>query len=516
MGQKSQSTGKKAAPAQRVAAKNAAEDNGWQTQVFSKTNVLLIVGLAMLIAWRTMLFTGASLYSGSDNPERTLDAAALLNSFALIGVYALYAFRPAWMDALRAKRCMPVVLACGMFASTLCITHANTFEGAALVVVGGVLSGVSLSTLFMLYGLRCLVLDHRHIIAICATAFGLSSMLFAGFALAPTPSALPLTLAASLIPGGLLALGAKDGAGNPTSPGGSHAAPQSGVGKRQPQSETIDAKTFGRFIAIIVIWGFINEFVHTTIVSVGRLDTAEGLPVFMQPITSTIVVLAALLILIGVTLLPKSFKLSRAYRLALLLLLVSTMLLPLSSDRIMRAVSYSIATGSSTLISMTAWILNIAYAKSNTSQPPARTLAVAYLFWELGPFCGAHAASLAFPHVSAGQLQITWASILLACGLVFAYLSVFTESEADDLTKLFPSKRRAMFKERCIRIGRQYNLTEREVEVMSLLAKGRNASFIQDALFISYGTVATHRKHVYQKLSVHSQQELMDLIDKAK
>ena len=73
-----------------------------------------------------------------------------------------------------------------------------------------------------------------------------------------------------------------------------------------------------------------------------------------------------------------------------------------------------------------------------------------------------------------------------------------------------------MFKERCIRIGRQYNLTEREVEVMSLLAKGRNASFIQDALFISYGTVATHRKHVYQKLNVHSQQELMDLIDKAK
>ena len=48
---------------------------------------------------------------------------------------------------------------------------------------------------------------------------------------------------------------------------------------------------------------------------------------------------------------------------------------------------------------------------------------------------------------------------------------------------------------------------------MMLLARGRNAGYIQDTLFISYNTVTTHRKHIYQKMGIHSQQELLDLIE---
>ena len=48
---------------------------------------------------------------------------------------------------------------------------------------------------------------------------------------------------------------------------------------------------------------------------------------------------------------------------------------------------------------------------------------------------------------------------------------------------------------------------------MSLLARGRNVPFIEEELIISRNTIKTHVKHIYQKLDVHSQQELIDLVE---
>lgn len=38
--------------------------------------------------------------------------------------------------------------------------------------------------------------------------------------------------------------------------------------------------------------------------------------------------------------------------------------------------------------------------------------------------------------------------------------------------------------------------------------------FIQQELFLSAPTVSTHRQHIYQKLGIHSAQELIDLVQK--
>ncbi len=55
-------------------------------------------------------------------------------------------------------------------------------------------------------------------------------------------------------------------------------------------------------------------------------------------------------------------------------------------------------------------------------------------------------------------------------------------------------------------------LTPRETEVFDLLARGRSIPYVRDALVISKETAATHAKHVYSKLDVHSRQELIDLV----
>lgn len=46
-----------------------------------------------------------------------------------------------------------------------------------------------------------------------------------------------------------------------------------------------------------------------------------------------------------------------------------------------------------------------------------------------------------------------------------------------------------------------------------LLAKGRNASYIEESLFISYHTTKAHIYRIYQKLGIHSQQELIDAVE---
>lgn len=58
-----------------------------------------------------------------------------------------------------------------------------------------------------------------------------------------------------------------------------------------------------------------------------------------------------------------------------------------------------------------------------------------------------------------------------------------------------------------------YKLTKREREVFALLAHGRSVPYIRDALIISKDTAATHTKHIYAKLGVHSRQELISMVE---
>ncbi|MEC4184873.1 LuxR family transcriptional regulator [Adlercreutzia sp. R21] len=75
------------------------------------------------------------------------------------------------------------------------------------------------------------------------------------------------------------------------------------------------------------------------------------------------------------------------------------------------------------------------------------------------------------------------------------------------------SQREDDFRQTCQDLAQRCGLSEREVQVMMLLAQGRNSAYIQKQLFVSASTVSSHRQHVYQKLDIHSQQELIDLVE---
>ena len=65
----------------------------------------------------------------------------------------------------------------------------------------------------------------------------------------------------------------------------------------------------------------------------------------------------------------------------------------------------------------------------------------------------------------------------------------------------------------CLRLTEEHGLSGREAEILGYLARGRSQPYIREELVLSKNTVATHVKHIYQKLGVHSRQELLDLFE---
>ncbi|MEG0461501.1 response regulator transcription factor, partial [Gordonibacter sp.] len=73
--------------------------------------------------------------------------------------------------------------------------------------------------------------------------------------------------------------------------------------------------------------------------------------------------------------------------------------------------------------------------------------------------------------------------------------------------------RPGIFHIRCEIVAKRYGLSNRQREVLGMLAKGRNADYITEKLIISSHTAKAHIYNIYQKTGVHSRQELMDLVE---
>ena len=67
----------------------------------------------------------------------------------------------------------------------------------------------------------------------------------------------------------------------------------------------------------------------------------------------------------------------------------------------------------------------------------------------------------------------------------------------------------------CDELSKKYRLSPRQKEIFLMLAKGRNVQYIRDELVLSTPTVKSHIYSIYQKMGIHSHQELIDAIENA-
>lgn len=67
----------------------------------------------------------------------------------------------------------------------------------------------------------------------------------------------------------------------------------------------------------------------------------------------------------------------------------------------------------------------------------------------------------------------------------------------------------------CARLASSCGLTPRELDALVVLARGYDVARVQEDLGVSEGTALTHKRHIYQKLDVHTRSELLDRVHQA-
>ena len=163
----------------------------------------------------------------------------------------------------------------------------------------------------------------------------------------------------------------------------------------------------------------------------------------------------------------------------------------------------------------TMWLLALGYAHMRRAAPTA-VLGCVFASKYLGLFCGFGAVDL-LDIMGAGEATgpalVPNAVLVCVAVLACAYLIVFPERELLSLSPLLFGLSSESVEARCAQIAAEHGLTPRETEIFTLLARGRDVGFICAELYISRNTANAHRRAIYSKLGIHSQQELLDIVE---
>ena len=79
-----------------------------------------------------------------------------------------------------------------------------------------------------------------------------------------------------------------------------------------------------------------------------------------------------------------------------------------------------------------------------------------------------------------------------------------------DSNESLSGMRQATMQHNAEEMGKQFLLSDREVEVLALYALGFTQKRVAEELYISQGTAHAHIKRIYAKTGLHSRQEILD------
>lgn len=338
-------------------------------------------------------------------------------------------------------------------------------------------------------------------------------------------AALPIASLACLLPHGI-AGSQSTTSGHTLASGGSSAGTSTGpdASSLEPSTAQTPAKGAGflaahgsllRFALFVGGISFVNELVRTTNMTVqGSLSIGPNIGSYL---------LEATLVAVGIALISAAFKRDKdgrsvvaSYRGALFFTVLA-LLLPLTSadPALTTAIFFTFHLAVYSCFAYFWWLVVVRIMNAAGPDRGLRTF-----FWSFTCQTLASLAGIAGGEVALATFEVhTAVTIVLMVAVVIlllAYLALLPEALLIQLVKLAEAKEGGSFVEACRAVTERFGLSKREDEIMVMLAKGRDAAYICEQLVISKSTVSMHRQHIYRKLDIHSQQELIDLIDKTK
>lgn len=139
------------------------------------------------------------------------------------------------------------------------------------------------------------------------------------------------------------------------------------------------------------------------------------------------------------------------------------------------------------------------------------------VFIVLGNYASRAVGELA-PSASSADAVV---AVLTCLALVVSFFLLFSERELEARWGIKvlggealddEARRSDRLVERCDELVRAYGLTPREEEVLRELARRRESAAIAQNLMIAPGTLKAHTRHIYEKMGIHSREELYDLL----
>lgn len=429
----------------------------------------------------------------------TREASAVMGGLALSAVAVFSFWHP---DAFTSRRILGGMLfALGFGATALAAGFASGVPtalvcGAGLLTIGSKLSNI-------IVGIACVGLGTRRLgasIALAYTvAYGLRGLL------AEMPGAVNLALFC-IVPllAVLLAMRYAQAVLDQLHEEGSPA--------QMAIAEPASVLPFGhRLFLTLVVFRFIYGFTLTF----GEIDR--------MPVVMLVALVPLVCVLAYVVLSRDRFSPDALFQVSLLCSVAAFLLLPLG-QRAGSAVGVLLACGTGCFEIFMYFMLIALGARNTANALPLLAWGCAMASW--GTLVGANVGRL-MNDVAADPVASTLVAGSIVFGIVFYLVVVQRAFDFSSLIQRISSPEHmqvvadgtalaSSLRERCEALGRARGLTSREQEIFEYLARGRNVRFVQEKLTVSYNTVKTHVSHIYAKLDVHSQQELINLVEEGR
>lgn len=136
-----------------------------------------------------------------------------------------------------------------------------------------------------------------------------------------------------------------------------------------------------------------------------------------------------------------------------------------------------------------------------------------------GNIIGVILGDIAISQINQNPLGLAFFIAVLVTLLLTTFLLVFSEKVLFKPFNMMATKESlgisTDIQMKALRIAAENNLTQRESEMLALLARGKNKAAIANEQNLSKSTVHSHMMNIYRKLDVHNQQELISMVERS-
>ncbi len=484
------------------------------------------LGLAFLLAWVDLLFCfegvlrDREVMKGGLVHDPVFLCATIVASIALLACAAFAKTgRVGVLERLGAFSRRPVLLVFCLVgavgaAGAVLLTELAPTSPTFLSVLAGLGVGVCIAWSTLAWGRHLSLLDLREALVLVSAAACLQWLPFIILAWLPAPARVAVVVLAPLASGHLLYC-----AGVSEEDAGAHLQrrPARPFGK-PTGAETGSAHDLARLALAIAVFSFVTQFVWCYFIKLlpGRLDIGLFPAVF-----AAVVLASAIVVLLCARAMQRrsAYRLELYYRTMFVCCLCGVAATGVAATDVPMAelfASYALVYIGYSLIGPTMWMLALGYAHMRRAEPIG-VVGPVFAGQYLG-MCSGFAVVEALARMggpSAGQQAMPWTVLALTVLLALAYVAVFPERNLLSLSPLLFGMSHESVRQRCAAVAREHGLTARETEVLTLLARGRDVGYICGQLSITRNTANAHRKNIYAKLGIHSQQELLTAVEEA-